>query len=332
MSRRTAVNAFLAGALVSAALLHPAPACAVHTAGETPWAASCAAGPFTYSLEGSVGALFGTAYERVYVPAVREFKLSELVWDLKGIALAGVEGSLGFGDRFRVNVGYRVAVSAGSGMMVDRDWQYLWADTDAEWTDKSWGDVVLDSGSILDLNLAVRGYRAGAVALSGILGYKRDAWKWSDRGGQYIYSDIENGGWRDYTGSFPEGEVGITYEQVYSVPYFGVGADAAWGAFQMHTHLLYSPWAGASDTDNHLMREILFKGDFAGGNFFGCSLSGSWRFTPRIYVAAALEYQKFGEIRGDVSIRAGSVRQKAVDGGSVELAAKAVRLAAGVRF
>ena len=174
----------------------------------------------------------GTATELAFdYPNGRKFKLSELTWDFKNVVMAGVHGSVGIGRRFRLDLGVRSALTAGSGMMVDRDWDYpdsvsaSLEPNDSNWTDESrHPDTSLDQGTILDLNLSVLALQTGPFSLRGIVGYKNDTWKWSARGGTYIYS-TEYYGSRDATGSFPAGVEVISYEQRYSIPYFGVGAE-----------------------------------------------------------------------------------------------------------
>ena len=326
-----------AAALGLAAALAPAAASAMHASTPSPWAASGSGGGLSWAIEGSVGAIGGKAYERVYdYPGGDKFKLSQLDWELKNIALVGVEGSVSIAERFQVNLGYWTAVSEGDGQMVDYDWMLLSADTDDEWTHRSiHPGTSLDSGSVFDVNLHVKAIDVGPVALSGIVGYLRDEWEWSARGGTYIYSDYENGGFRDQEGSFPAGKLAIGYRQTYTTPYLGVACDGDWGAFQLQAFLRYSPWVSAEDSDLHNLRTPprTFDGSFSGGTFFGAGLQGTYFFTPSLFVSAALDVERFSEITGDVKIYdGGDYLGTAPDGGSVELGVAAVLLSAGYRF
>jgi plasminogen activator len=330
MSHRRVQSAVVS--LLALSVLTAVPARAMHASSAPPGGPQAQVGPVSFSLGASIGLVDGTAYERVYAPQVRDFKVSELTWDLKNIAMVGVQGTAEIEKRFRINLGYWSAVSEGDGSMVDRDWLLLDADSDDEWTHESrHPDTTLDSGSMLDLNLDVRAFSLGALSVSGIFGYKRDEWEWSARGGDYVYTWDTNGDglisgdeFRAYRGSFPDGQLVIKYRQEYEVPYLGVGCEGEWGTFGVHGHLLYSPWVSAADHDDHVLRDITFEGDFSDGSWFGAGLSANWLFAPRWFATAAVEYQKYDEMTSDVTIYG--------DSSSVEMETVMLLLAAGFRF
>jgi plasminogen activator len=297
-------------------------------------------GGFTLTLGASFGQLAGTAYERVYAPEIREFKVSELKWDLKDVAMGGVQGTLGFGSRFRLNLGYWIPLNEGSGEMVDTDWEFLNTTSEDQWTKQSrHPDTAVDSGSVLDINLDYRVYTAGSFSVSGILGYRRNEWEWSSRGGSFVYSwDLNNDGFitpdefRVDQGSFPDGQLVITYRQQYEVPYLGLGLDGAFGPVEVQGHLLYSPWVSAEDHDVHVLRDTTFDGDFSGGSWFGLGVSARWFFLPRWYATLGVEYEKYDEIVGTVT-QAGPEGRFVFDGGgSVEPETVLLLFGAGVRF
>jgi len=300
------------------------------------------AGAVSFSIGASVGQVTGTAYERVYAPNIRDFKVSELTWDLQDIATLGVRGSLNFAGRYTVNLGYTAAVSEGNGQMVDRDWLFLDSDDDDEWTHESrHPDTTLDSGSMIDLNLDVRAFTRGAFSLSGIVGIKRDEWSWSSRGGDYTYStDWNEDGYisadefRQDKGSFPAGQPVISYEQQYTIPYLGVGCDGVWGAFRLHGQALYSPVVSAEDRDYHVLRDTLFEGDFSGGSFFGLGAEGTYAFTPRIFATVLVDYQRISEISGDVMVTPPPPQPIVTygDSGAVEINTTQISALLGFRF
>lgn len=325
---------FLAAATLVGFAFAPAPARALHAAGPAdPGALQAAAGGVSFSLGASLGVVEGSAAELVfYYPNGKKFMISELTWDLKDIAMGGVHGSVGFGRRFRLNLGVWSALSEGSGMMIDRDWSYpdsfsgFLTPGDSNWTHESrHPDTSLDEGIVFDQNLSVLALQSGPFALSGIVGYKHDTWKWSARGGTYIYSDAA---FRDTIGSFPPGEPVITYEQQYSIPYFGVGASWSRPVFQLETHLLFSPLVSASDSDYHVLRNLLFEGDFSGGTYWGLGLNATWAFATHWTATLGVEYQSIPQITGDVKVE-GDVYGS---GGGVSMSAASVTLGAGYRF
>jgi plasminogen activator len=329
----------LAAAVVAFA---PASARAMHAAGQPgPGSLLTTAGGFSFSLGTSVGLVEGTASELAFYyppPYGDKFKLSELTWDLKDVVMAGVHGSVGYGRWLRFNLGVWSALTEGNGMMVDRDWIYpdsvsAWLEpNDQNWTHESrHPDTSLDAGTIVDVNLSVLALPAGPFSLRGIVGYKNDTWNWSARGGTYIYS-TEYPGSRDRTGSFPDGAEVITYEQQYSIPYIGVGADWAWPAFRLESHLLFSPAVSASDSDYHALRGVLFEGDFSGGTYLGLGLNATWAFARHWWATLGVEYQSISEITGDITISGEEGYGRFGDSGGIAMSAMVASLGAGFRF
>ena len=144
--RRIAV----AAACVAVPLAAPRGAAAFHAPGVPVAAASASAGALTFSVEGSAGALAGTAYERVYeYSGGEQYKISQLDWEIERVAVAGFQAGIDFGGRFSANFGFWTAVDEGSGSMVDRDWIYAppwppgtalprpWSVSDGDWTHES---------------------------------------------------------------------------------------------------------------------------------------------------------------------------------------------------
>jgi plasminogen activator len=293
----------------------------------------------SFSFDASVGVLAGNATEFAYdYPNGGKFKLSELTWEINNAVMAGVHGSVGIGRRFRLDLGVRSALTAGSGLMVDRDWNYpdsvsAYLDPDdSNWTDESrHPDTSLDKGTMLDLNLSVVALQTGPFSLRGIAGYKNDAWKWTARGGTYIYS-TEDYGSRDDTGAFPAGVAIISYEQQYSIPYIGVGAGWTEPAFRVDGHLLFSPMVSASDSDYHYLRGVRFEGDFSRGTYLGLGLSVDWEFAPHWLATLAVEYQSIPEITGDTTVSGAEGYGYFEGGGGLAMSAASVALGAGYHF
>jgi len=293
----------------------------------------------SFALDASVGVLEGTASELVYYyPYGRKFKLSELTWDLKDVVVAGLHGSVGYTRWFRLNLGVWSALTAGNGTMVDRDWEYpdivsAFLEPNAQnWTHESrHPDTSLEKGTIVDLNLSVLAWQTGPFSLRGIVGYKNESWKWSARGGTYIYSTAD-AGFRGATGSFPDGLEVISYEQRYSIPYVGVGASWTKPAFQLEAHLLFSPAVSASDSDYHNLRGVLFEGDFSRGTYFGLGLGAGWEFARHWSATLAVEYQSIPEIIGDYTV-SGAEGSGFFEGSSgIAMSAVSIALGAGYHF
>ena len=292
---------------------------------------------FTFTLGASVGLVSGTASELVFdYPFGNKTKMSELTWDIKEVTVAGVQASVGLGAKFRLNAGFWSALDEGSGGMVDRDWLYteesflVLTPDDDNWTHESQHpDTSVDEGTMADLNLSFEALRSGAFSLLGIVGYRADTWRWSSRGGTFIYSDESR---RDTAGSFPDGAEVIRYEQNYDIPYIGIGANWASPAFRVDARLLLSTMVSATDTDYHVLRETLFEGDFSGGTYVGFGLNAAWEFAPRWFATLGLEYESISEITGDVTINSPEGLFHDEDGGGVALDTTLVSVGAGYRF
>lgn len=310
-----------------------------------PWSPRAGGEGASFSLDASVGWLGGTATELAFdYPRGEKFKISELTWDFSEVAVAGVQGSIGFGQRFVASFGAWRALDQGDGMMVDRDWMYSYAIekgyvdaadvTDEDWTHESrHPQTTLDDATLLDLNLAILAWRAGPFSVGGVVGYSADVWQWSARGGTYVYSV---NAFRDRTGEF-KGADGrnlrvIDYEQRWGLPYVGVTAAWQGAALQVEGHVLASTLVHATDTDYHVLRDTTFEGEFDGGRFFGFGFAASWNFPPRWRATLAAEYRIIDEITGEVTVIAPEGRAVYGGGGGVALEAAMVTLAAGYLF
>lgn len=284
------------------------PSLAMHATGAAdPWSFQAGGGGTFFSIGASVGQVAGTCSEKIFShPLGREFLLSELKWDYRSVTITGLMASAGIGGRYRVNVGYWSALAGGHGLMVDRDWIYRDSVTaglvpgDANWTDESrHPDTSLDGGTMLDLNVNVLALRAAPFSLRGILGFKRDAWDWSARGGTYVYS---SSGFRDNVGAFEPDRQVIEYKQTYAVPYLGIGGNWSTRSFLVDTHLLLSPAIRASSTDYHDLRDMTFAGDFSGGFYVGLGLTTTYAVTQRWAVTFRGEYQSISRLTGDMTV------------------------------
>jgi outer membrane protease len=320
----------------------PLPLQAIQTSGPTgSGSPRPAGGGMDFSFAAEIGRLGGTASELVFdYPFGSKTKISELTWDLKDVTVAGVRASARLGARFRLHAGFWSALDEGSGDMVDRDWLYTdesfleLTPDEGNWTHESrHPETSVDEGTMFDVNLSVLAFESGAFSLSGVLGYKRDSWSWSSRGGTFVYSDED---FRDLSGDFEDlfgkDVLVIEYEQTYSIPYLGVSLSWAAPTFSFEGHALYSPAVSATDRDYHALRERLFEGDFSGGTYVGLGLNAAWTFAPQWFASLGLEYQSVLEMTGDVTVTSPEVRGTYGDSGGVAMDATMITLGAGYRF
>jgi outer membrane protease len=330
----------LAAAALAAGLAACAPGAALAQLASLPAApapVTARAGGASFSLEASVGMLGGTATERAFsYPQGSRFKISELNWDLEGVALGGVQAAVGIGRRVRLGAGFWTALTDGSGMMVDRDWLYSDAfsafvtPSDANWTHESrHPDTSVDTGRVFDLNLAVTALEGRGFTLSGILGWRSETWGWTARGGTFVYSDE---GFRDTVGSFADGVEVIAYEQQFTVPYVGVGVAWEGPTLRLDGRVLASGLVSATDHDYHALRDVTYDGDFSRGAYLGLGVGAAWSFAPRWRASLAFAYESFSEIIGDVTMSGAEGSGTFGSAGGIALESATASLGVGFSF
>jgi omptin len=207
----------------------------------------------TVTFSGSFGLSAIKANEYVYQGS---FKASQLIWksryvdtvngmiavDLDHDWYASAEGMIGFN---------------GDGHLADYDW----FQRGAPWSDRS-----LHPDTRLNHYFAL-GAEVGRTLISrdnteiGLgAGFKYTDVQWSAWGGSYIYSD--RAGFRDVRGHFDPDQKGITYRQVWPVPYIGVNLSHTEGAWSFSSSVRGGVSVNAYDIDDHWVRSLRFIDDF----------------------------------------------------------------------
>jgi len=247
---------------------------------------------YAVSVRGGVMMQSGEARERVFDGS---HKLSELIWDISGLALAGGSVSAVIGDNIELNAALWVGITKGNGSMEDYDWLIEGYD----WSHFSDGDVDINSAHVFDLNGTYSFYRGRGVEWFGILGFKQLFWDWSEYGRTYIYSEY---GWRDSRGS-SGGVNGIDYEQTFAVPYAGIGMRIAFGRGYGALYGIYSPLVQAEDKDHHILRDLYFTETFDSIDYIGFGGELSYTFTGSFFMTLALDGHTIPEAHGNMFIR-----------------------------
>lgn len=250
---------------------------------------------YSVALRGGVMMQSGEAHELVFQGS---HKLSELIWDISGLALAGGSVSAVIGDSLQLNAALWIGITKGNGSMEDYDWFIEGED----WTHFSDGDVDINSAHVFDVNGTYTFYRSGSVECYGILGYKQLFWDWSEYGRTYIYS-VD--GWRDSRGS-NGGVNGIDYEQVFDVPYAGIGMRVAFGRAWGSFYGIYSPLVQAEDKDHHILRDLHFVETFENIDYIGFGGELAYLFSDSFFMTFAMDGHAIPEARGDMFISDGS--------------------------
>jgi plasminogen activator len=244
----------------------------------------------------SLGYLTGESNELVYDPGTGA-KISELNWKIDNVLMLGLGGSIQPKRWLRLNADVRFKLGDGDNTMDDYDWLatgYPWT----HWSHHD--DTDLNTGYTWDLNVEFPFYLAREAMISAFIGYKRDNWEWTAKGGNFVYSYYD---FRDTTGTFPAGEKGITYEQWFDTPYIGVGFDTSFANnLQLYGKFIYSTFVQAGDKDQHHMRNLVFEEEFDDGDMYGIDLALAWNFRPKWAAIASFNYQKYDEMKGTTDI------------------------------
>lgn len=247
----------------------------------------------------------------------KRYQISRLDWDLKDIAMGGVNFSvrpLNFvrsidlakdltfntANGLTLNFGIWRALTEGNGEMEDFDWlgPAYGLPTD-ENTHYSLSDVDVTEGYILDLNVSWDFIQWKDIAVGRVFtGYKQNGWSWEDHGKYSIYID---------NGYFPEhlnGENYINYEQEFRMPYIGVGVDFTLGDFAVSGYLTYSPSVEATDWDDHVYRDMHYTEEFKDGEMLDLGLDFRYAFSKGllkgVFLSVAVDVQTIDLIVGDM--------------------------------
>jgi len=281
------------------------------------------------SIKRSILLAGGEAREIVYAGTTQtdlpaDYMVSELIWDIRSLVMEGVTVSGRFGRRFRCSIGAWIGVNEGNGSMEDYDWL---DPSTSDWTHWSQSDVDIQSAYSFDANLSVDMLTHRNVRVSGILGFKHDFWEWRDYGGTYVYSV---NGFRDAVGTFGD-ESGIEYQQRFDLPYLGFQVVAGGKYVRASTYLLYSPFVFAEDEDHHILRNLYFREEFSGGDYF--AIGGDLTYTPIdwLFISCAVDHQTIPEFTGDLYQREGldGVEHMYPDAAGIASTVTAVSLSVG---
>lgn len=243
-----------------------------------------------YEVRVETGILNGVAHELVYKDTAGT-KLSELIWNLEGVNLIGLGGSFSRSENFKINGDLYFNYQKETSTMEDYDWVL----PISNWTHWSYSPTETTTVYKFDLNYEYE-IIMNSISLSLLGGYRLDYYDWVAIGGNYIYSDKNGGHFREYVGSWPDNQVGISYEQTFSTPYFGFISKWQGDKISLGTKLIYSPFVYATDKDIHHQREnggMVFEGVFENGNFFEIDAKGQIELFDNLVATLSYMYSKY---------------------------------------
>ena len=239
----------------------------------------------------SLGLIDGQSKEKVYVPELNH-KLSQLNWDISGVYMLGLGGSVAPLSWLKFNADVWFRLNDGDGSMSDYDWFFL----GEPYTHYSRHDNLdVTRGIKVDVNTEMTFYRYLESRFFGILGFKYDTWKWRAIGGEFNYFG--------FTGTIDDVPV-ITYEQDFYAPYFGIGfaSSLSQTPITFSGRVIGSPYVWGEAKDQHHLRNLVFEDDFDSGTMFGLDLAGAYNFTDNFSLMLSYQYQKYNEMKGDTTI------------------------------
>lgn len=236
------------------------------------------AGDTTYQIGFPATSPSGVVYDG-------HFPFSELEWPLD-IWLARLEGSASINDQWRFNATLKKDLSTPSDDMVDSDW--ITSSNPSRLDIYSQSEISDFDAFIMDVNVEWTFLKHDTVSFYAGLGY---IYQNLDYEAELIHQ-YSPSGLSGYD-AYGNGQVGITYEMIYSIPYLKVGTDIQFNPnFSMAGSFSYSPIANAEDTDNHLQREYggkISSGDMDGDAYM-VDVSGKYMFTPALFLEAGFQY------------------------------------------
>jgi outer membrane protease len=196
-------------------------------------------------------------------------------------------------DVVRLEAKWLTNIGHGSGKMKDSDW----FDNDSDFfgepvPDHPGKDIYSESkidlgANIFEANVVYNFWPVKFFGIGPLAGYKYQRFK-------YEVSNTNQVGYGPYAPDSTAYDPGRTldYKVRYSLPYFGLGSDLMLGdKIRINFKGAYSPWASAKDTDDHLLRFQLSKGDTDGYAYFG-NVNGNWNFLPHWILTIGGEYMK----------------------------------------
>lgn len=280
-------------------------------------------GPVDISL--GAGYLTGRSQEKVYDPQSGS-KASHLLWDIEQAPTLHAGLTVEPSPWLSLALRGWSKVDSGDSSMVDYDWQ---SELNSSWSHRSeHPDTRLIRAYQAEFAASFWLLRQAAWQFGVLAGYQRTHYKWEAKGGSYIYSDT---GFRDLVGNFPDGELGITYQQTYKAPYLGLTGRYQWQDWQIDASLKASRWVDAEDYDIHHARDTTFADTGNGSRLRAGSLGVTYRLTERASLRGQLDYQEFSEGKGKTRVEERGVRE-VVHGDASGMSNRSVQGSLGLRY
>ncbi len=257
----------------------------------------------TFDLSAGVGMLRGDTTYQIGYPVdyinfgryEGYFPFSELEFPLD-VTLLDIAGSVEFMEMFTVGLEFKTNITDDAGDMKDSDWLTqsnpgrldVYSTSDAELT-----------AMIVDFHFGYTFYKTPNWKFTGGTGYLHQNFDFDTRlKRQYSPSGLSG---YDVVG---DGSVTITYDITYRIPYLDMAVrySTAKDRFVLDSSFGYAPVVSVTDTDKHLLRNKVNKGDLEGSAIM-LSLAGRYYVFKNWYVSLGFDYLNIVTDRGDMDAR-----------------------------
>lgn len=228
-------------------------------------------------------------------------KLSHLYWRLDNVGLIGISGTIVSSDRVAINGSYHMNIGTETSTMDDYDWIDGYTASSAGYTHWSHHeDTDVTEVSRFDINAQVAIIETNIGIVYGLLGYKKDTFKWEAKGGFYEYSS--NNFQRLYIND--DTNV-ISYNQYINAPYIGLGLvnDNIKG-LKFDFNIKYSNSVTIKGEDTHHLRTdygangIFFEDTCEDGTLLDYTFGVAYNVLDNISIYASYNYSETDIAKG----------------------------------
>lgn len=237
-----------------------------------------------FSINTSLGYLGGSAHEFVY-NSITEAKISQLNWEIKGDAIAQVEGNYQLLPWLDTNLRGWITLGTGSVLMDDYDWltpgQSHWSD----WSHHV--DTDLRQANEVDVSLRAFAVQSTHYQLGGVVGFQRTLYSFLAKGGCYNYDNGAD------IGCLTNGEPEIGYQQIFNMPYLGLIGTYQFDALELYGIFKYSGSVAGRDEDQHYERRVTFNEGSNQFQFYNATLNAGYYVKPQVKVFISGAYTYF---------------------------------------
>lgn len=227
-----------------------------------------------------------------------DWRLSHLIWET---VAPGVFG--GFSLHFnRLTVSADLAFAfGGDSHMVDYDWLDPWvvANGPDDWTHRSiHPDTRLSYYLSARIALGVDIVQSATFRLNAHAGFSYTDVHWAAYGGSFVYSVA---GFRDTSGDFPDGQLGISYRQQIPILFGGLDIYAEHGPWAFGATADVGVTIHALGTDDHWLRDLRFFDAFHMGPTLHLSGRIGREVSHGLTVFFEIAWDKVFEVRADTT-------------------------------